>query len=92
MTSPQKEVGADQGRARWRTGSDMPTVEDRHRRAAAWALDRAPDSQSWENLTAHYRTPDQLWQAKRVAEAFARFERDLIATASRTQDTEGAGA
>lgn len=69
---------SDRVPAMWRTGSAHPPVEDRDQRAAAWALDRAPDSSDWASLTAHFRTPDQLWQARRVAEAFARFEQDHI--------------
>lgn len=68
---------SQEAREAWRTGSSRPLIEERHQRAAAWALDRSPDSQTWEGLTAHYRTPDQIWQAWRVAEAFARFEQAI---------------
>lgn len=62
---------------KWRTGFDKPDVQQRHRDAAAWALDKAPDGLTWENLTASHVSPDRLWQANRVTEAFARFERAL---------------
>lgn len=61
------------------TQPDDLKIEQRHRDAAAWALDRAPNSMTWEYLTAYFRTPDQIWQANRVAKAFARFERDQLA-------------
>ena len=52
--------------------SEQLEVSQADRDAAAWALDRAPNSQTWETLTAAHRTPDQIWQANRVAQAFAR--------------------
>jgi hypothetical protein len=52
----------------------MVEVQQRHKDAAAWALDRCPDTLTWEHLTAHFRTPEQRWHANRVAQAFAKFE------------------
>lgn len=49
----------------------MTDVTQSDRDAAAWALDLAPNSQTWETLTAAHRTLDQIWQANRVAQAFA---------------------
>lgn len=60
----------------------LADVTDADRKAAAWALDLAPNSQTWETLTAAHRTPDQIWQANRVAQAFAHHR---LATEARAQ-------
>lgn len=79
MTKP----GTDEARARlWHTGKDIPKIEQRHRDAAAWAMDRTPDNLTWEGATAAHVAPDRLWRMKRVAEAMARMERDALAFAN----------
>ena len=60
-----------------------PEVRQEDRDMAAWALDRSPNSQTWETLTAAHRTPDQIWQANRAAQAFARHRE---AADARTQE------
>lgn len=49
----------------------MVEVTQADREAAASALDMNPNSMTWERLTAAHRTPTQIWQANRVAQAFA---------------------
>ena len=60
----------------------LADVTQADRDAAAWALDLAPNSQTWETLTAAHRTPNQIWQANRVAQAFAHHR---LATEARAQ-------
>ena len=61
---------------------ELADVTQADREAAAWALVLAPNSQTWETLTAAHRTPDQIWQANRVAQAFAHHR---LATEARAQ-------
>lgn len=51
----------------------MVEVTQADREAAASALDMNPNSMTWERLTAAHRTPTQIWQANRVAQAFATY-------------------
>jgi hypothetical protein len=52
--------------------ADELVVTQADRDAAAWALDKCPNTMTWENLTASHRTPEQIWGANRAAKAFAR--------------------
>lgn len=72
-----------QADCKWRSGFNMPVVEQRHRDAAAWAMDQAPDSATWERLTEAHVTPNRLWQMNRVAEAMARMEQQVLAHTAR---------
>ena len=79
---------AAEARARWETGRNIPKVEQRHRDAAAWAMDQAPDFLTWDKAMAAHVSPNRRWQMNRVAEAMARMERDTLATA---EAASGAG-
>lgn len=62
----------------WQSGRDIPVVEQRHKDAAAWAMDRVADSLTWDKATASHVTPERRWQMNRVAEAMARMERAAL--------------
>ncbi len=122
MTSPQKEVGADQGRARGvgeqfaaaplpssvcadliaikpgpgRCGTNLMTVAEADQMlspiftAISEQAFRAGHAAAEETLGAH----GSEWLLDAIERSWAEYVADhgLIATASRTQDTEGTGA
>ena len=70
----------------WRTGFNIPVVEQRHKDAAAWALDKVPDSLTWQRAMAAHVSPGRVWEFRRAAEAMARMERAAIATLQAERD------
>ena len=49
----------------------MNDVKQVDKERTAWTLDIAPNGMTWEKLTAPHVDPTRLWQANRVAQAFA---------------------